>query len=156
MSFGLSQKTISQLKSVFKKYPELTQVKIYGSRVKGHYRRGSDIDLAFFSESEEDLSPNISWELDDLPTPYLFDLVNYNTLNDSPLKEEIDKHGKVLYRKSTEIPSSLKQEKPFLKKQPFLHKFKTDEIKTPDTKRSFEFKQTKIGTIPKDWEVFSI
>ena len=99
MSFGLSQKTITQLKSVFKKYPELIQVKIYGSRTKGHYRRGSDIDLAFFSESDKDLSPNLSWELDDLPSPYLFDLVNYNTLNNSLLKEEIDKYGKTLYKK---------------------------------------------------------
>lgn len=157
MAFGLPQKTITQLKSVFKKYSEITQVKIYGSRVKGHYRRGSDIDLAFFSESEENLSPNISWELDDLPSPYLFDLVNYSTLNESPLKEEIDKHGKVLYRKSAEIPSSLKQNKSFVKKQQaFLHEFKVDEIKTLDTERAFEFKQTEIGEIPKDWEVCSI
>ena len=156
MSFGLSQKTISQLISVFKKYPELTQVKIYGSRVKGHYRRGSDIDLAFFSESEEDLSPNISWELDDLPTPYLFDLVNYNILNNSPLKEEIDKYGKILYRKSAGIPSSLNQKKSFLKKQTFLHKVKPNEIKPLDTERSFEFKQTEIGTIPTDWEICTI
>ena len=154
MDFGLPQKTILQLKSVFKNHPEITQVKIYGSRARGYYKRGSDIDLAFFSKSEEDLSSNISWELDDLPSPYIFDLVNYNTLNDSPLKEEIDKYGKVLYRKSAEIPSSLKQEKPLLKKQLFLQKLKNDEIKNLDTERSSEFKQTEIGEMPKDWEVF--
>ncbi len=101
MAFGLPQKTITQLKSVFKKYPEITQVKIYGSRATGQYRRGSDIDLAFFSRSGKDLSSNLLWELDDLPTPYLFDLVNYNTLDENPLKEEIDKYGTVLYRKNT-------------------------------------------------------
>lgn len=100
MAFGLSQKTIAQLKTVFKKYPEINQVKIYGSRTRGYYRRGSDIDLAFFSESENDLSSNLSWELDDLPSPYLFDLVNYNILSESPLKQEIDKYGRVLYKKS--------------------------------------------------------
>ena len=100
MSFGLPQKTITQLKSVFKKYPEITQVKVYGSRATNHYRRGSDIDLAFFSKSDRDLSSNLSWELDDLPSPYLFDLVDYNTLNESRLKEEIDRYGKVLYKKS--------------------------------------------------------
>ena len=99
MSFGLPQKTITQLKSVFKKYPEVTQVKIYGSRVTDHYRRGSDIDLAFFYESERDLSSNLSWELDDLPCPYLFDVVNYNKLDESPLKQEIDKYGRLLYKK---------------------------------------------------------
>ena len=101
MSFGLPQKTITQLKSVFKKYPEVTQVKIYGSRVTDHYRRGSDIDLAFFYESEKDLSSNLSWELDDLPCPYLFDVVNYNGLDESPLREEIDKNGRLLYKKDT-------------------------------------------------------
>ena len=156
MSFGLPQKTITQLKSVFKKYPELTQVKIYGSRVTNIYRRGSDIDLAFFSESEKDLLPNLSWELDDLPSPYLFDLVNYNTLNDSPLKQEIDRYGKVLYKKSSKVRSSVVQEKPLLKKQPFFHKLETRGIKTPKADTSFAFKQTDIGEIPKDWEISSV
>ncbi len=102
MAFGLSQKTIEQLKSVFRKYPEIIQVKIYGSRVTGDYRKGSDIDLAFFSESERNLSSNLSWDLDDLPSPYLFDLVYYNKLNKCPLKEEIDKYGKILYKRGGE------------------------------------------------------
>ena len=97
MSFGLTQKTISQLNSIFQKYPEIHQVKIYGSRARGDHRKGSDIDLAFFSESEEDLSSRLSWELDDLPTPYLFDVVNYDKLKNNPLKKEIDHHGKIFY-----------------------------------------------------------
>ena len=120
MAFGLPQKTITQLKSVFEKYPEITQVKIYGSRAKGHYRRGSDIDLAFFSESEKDLSSTLSWELDDLPSPYLFDLVNYNTLNESPLKEEIDKYGKGFYNKTTETSLSYSKKKSLHKQKSFL------------------------------------
>ena len=187
MSFGLPQKTIAQLKSVFKKYPEITQVKVYGSRATNYYRRGSDIDLAFFSESEKDLSSNLSWELDDLPSPYLFDLVNYSTLNDSPLKEEIDKYGKVLYKKSVKAHPSLAQEKPLLEKEsskssqpllpnssPFPHspsfpqtcgrvprtlplpRRRESSIKTSETENLFEFKQTEIGEIPKNWEVRSI
>ena len=100
MSFGLPQKTIAQLKSVFKKYPEITQVKIYGSRATGSYRRVSDIDLAVFAEPKKYLLSSVSWDLDELPSPYFFDLVNYNTLNNSPLKEEIDRYGKVFYRKT--------------------------------------------------------
>ena len=102
MSFGLTQKTIAQLNRVFQKYSEIHQVKIYGSRARGDYRKGSDIDLAFFSESEEDLSPRLLWELDDLPTPYLFGVVNYNKLRSDPLKKEIDRHGKVFYVRQTQ------------------------------------------------------
>ena len=156
MAFGLSQKTISQLKSVFKKYPDITQVKIYGSRARGYYKRGSDIDLAFFSESEKNLSSNLSWELDDLPSPYLFDLVDYNTLNENPLKEEIDKYGKVLYRKSAKAHLPLVKEKPLREKRPILHRLETKDIKTPKTDVSFTFKQTELGEVPEDWRISSV
>ena len=174
MAFGLPQKTITQLKSVFEKYPEITQVKIYGSRAKGHYRRGSDIDLAFFSKSEKDLSSNLSWELDDLSSPYLFDLVNYNTLNESPLKEEIDKYGKGFYNKTTETSlsyskkKSLHKQKSFLKQDSFpqqkalseqklfLQKQKSSNTGTSKIKPSFAFKQTEIGKIPENWWVYPI
>ena len=76
-------------------------MKIYGSRARGDHRKGSDIDLAFFSESDEDLSSRLSWELDDLPTPYLFDVVNYDKLKNNPLKKEIDQHGKIFYIRKT-------------------------------------------------------
>ena len=165
MAFGLSQKTIIQLRSVFKKHPEVTQVKIYGSRARGKYRRGSDIDLAFFSESEKDLSSNLSWELDDLPSPYLFDLVNYNTLTDSPLKKEIDKYGRVFYKKKNSSPSQQKSfsKKKTSKRQPlfpqkpsFQKKQEASNVKTSKTKNLFELKQTEIGTIPEGWEVCMI
>ena len=81
-----------------KKYPEIIQVKIYGSRVTDHYRKGSDIDLALFFNSKKDFLSSLSWELDELPIPYFLDMVNYNTLKNSPLKKEINKHGKVFYK----------------------------------------------------------
>ena len=99
MPFGLAQKTIKQLNSVFQKYPEIKKVKIYGSRARGDYKKSSDIDLAVFAESKEDLSSRLSWELDELPTPYLFDVVNYNALNKKPLQKEIDQQGVILYIK---------------------------------------------------------
>ena len=156
MNFGLPQKTIIQLKSVFKKYPEVNQVKIYGSRVTDHYRKGSDIDLALFSESEKDLSSNLSWDLDDLPCPYLFDIVNYSTLGDSPLKEEIDKYGRVFYKKTH---SSLPQQELISKKQsskPSFSLVQESSGKISKTDHAFAFKQTEIGEIPENWEVYPL
>ena len=98
MPFGLPEKTVQQIKGLFAKYPEVSLVKIYGSRSTDNYKKGSDIDLVFYSESDEDLSSRLSWELDELPTPYLFDVVNYNKLEPAnPLKKEIDKHAKIVY-----------------------------------------------------------
>ena len=163
MAFGLPQKTITQLKSVFKNHPEITQVKIYGSRAKDYYRKGSDIDLAFFSESKKDLSSNLSWELDDLPSPYTFDLVNYNTLNNTPLKEEIDKYGKVFYKKNVFSPSqqkssvkkkTSKRQSLFPNKPSVQKKQKTNNIKTLKTENLSEFQQTEIGKIPTEQQIF--
>jgi len=46
MSFGLPQVTFEYIQSVFLKHPEINQVLIYGSRAKGNFRNGSDIDLS--------------------------------------------------------------------------------------------------------------
>ena len=114
MSFGLTQKTAKQLKDLFKKYPEISQVKIYGSRARGDYKRGSDIDLAFFSESTKELSLRLSWELKELATPYLFDVVNYKILSNNYLKKEIDKYGKVFYIKNKTSTKFVNAAKPIL------------------------------------------
>lgn len=44
--FGLSNTVISEICNVFKMYPDIEEVLIFGSRAKGNYRTGSDIDLA--------------------------------------------------------------------------------------------------------------
>ena len=97
MLFGLPEDTIKQMTELFKKYPEVEQVKIYGSRARGDYRAGSDIDLACYFKSGKNLSSRLSWELDDLHTPYLFDVINYRTLANTSLKKEIDEQGQVFY-----------------------------------------------------------
>jgi len=50
MRFGLTEDTIEKFHSVFRKYPEIEEVIIYGSRAKGNYREGSDIDLTLKGE----------------------------------------------------------------------------------------------------------
>ena len=38
-------------------------------------------------------------DLDELPTPYQFDVKLYNEINHKKLKEHIDRVGKVFYKK---------------------------------------------------------
>jgi predicted nucleotidyltransferase len=45
LQFGLKPSTIECINQVFAQYPEIEQAVLYGSRAKGNYRRGSDIDL---------------------------------------------------------------------------------------------------------------
>jgi len=71
---------------------------IFGSRTRGTYRTGSDIDLAIFTDNHNDFY-KISNELDELPTPYKFDVIDYKTLTHEGMKESIDKYGQIFYQK---------------------------------------------------------
>ncbi len=99
MEFGLSEKTIKLICNLFSNYPEITKVKVYGSRSMDNYKRGSDIDLAFFADTDKILTGKLLTELDELPTPYLFDVTDYFRLNNSSLKDHIDRNGKTIYSK---------------------------------------------------------
>ena len=65
--FGLSPETLALINTCLRQYPEIVWAKIYGSRAKGNYQRGSDIDLAFSSST--DCSADLLEALDNLPTP---------------------------------------------------------------------------------------
>lgn len=96
--FGLPQVTVNELLNYFKSKTEIELVKIYGSRAKGTFYNGSDIDFAFWTDENTDFS-RIAGELYNLPTPYKFDVTNYKTLNHENLKTSIDRDGIEFYKR---------------------------------------------------------
>ena len=98
--FGLSEHTMALIVDRIRQFPEIVWVKIYGSRAKGDYDRGSDIDLAFSSSS--DCSAELHEALDELPTPYLFDVTHYESLRHDGLKTHIDRVGVVFYERAND------------------------------------------------------
>ena len=94
-NFGLSKKTIEIIKKLLSNYTQIKEVKIFGSRAKGNYKPSSDIDLALFGSIDDKLLRHIVSELDELPTPYQFDVLNYNDIDNENLKNNIDKFGKI-------------------------------------------------------------
>ena len=91
---GLSQNDLEKILSVFALHPQVSSVKIFGSRALGTYRNGSDIDLAICGESINfNLMLQISAALDDLNPPYSFDLVHLQELTNVDLKNHIEKFG---------------------------------------------------------------
>ena len=73
---------------------------LYGSRAKGNYKNGSDIDLTLHGQGpvHDDLL-SIMGELDDLLLPYTIDLSLFADLTHEELIEHIRRVGVTFYEK---------------------------------------------------------
>lgn len=97
-SFGLSHTTLEKLNRVFARHDAIDSVLIYGSRAKGNYRAGSDIDLTIKgSEISFAEFMQIEDQIDDLMLPYTVDLSQYRLLENTDLVAHIDRVGRVIY-----------------------------------------------------------
>lgn len=103
--FGLSIDTINKLYTVFSKYSEIEKAIIYGSRAKGNYKNGSDIDLTLIGSSDLNLTTlgKIMTDIDDLLLPYTVDLSLYHYLNDPDILDHIRRAGKIFYKKNYKL-----------------------------------------------------
>jgi len=98
--FGLPSKTIQKIHGVFKSYPEIKQVCIYGSRAKGNYHPGSDIDLVIMDDLIKDSRLNkLEIDLDDLLLPYKLDLTVFQKIQNQDLIDHINRVGILFYTK---------------------------------------------------------
>lgn len=98
MEFGLPDRTLKGLRTVFRRYPQIDEVLIYGSRAKGNYRPGSDIDLTLKgADLKESILSRVLVDLDDLNPPYLMDVSLYDAIESVDLRDHIDRIGQTLY-----------------------------------------------------------
>ena len=60
LRFGLKETVIEQIAGVLSGHSEVESAILYGSRAKGNYRKGSDIDLTLTGEVShlQDCSPD--------------------------------------------------------------------------------------------------
>lgn len=100
--FGLKESVIQQICAVFAKYPQVAKAILYGSRAKGNYKTGSDIDLTLLGGEELTLRVlyKIMDELDDLLLPYMFDLSIFHDISDPDVVEHIQRVGVTFYEKA--------------------------------------------------------
>lgn len=100
MRYGLKEETLKKINSIFARYEEVEEVVLYGSRAKGNYKPGSDVDLALKGKKLNlKLLNKISLDLDDLLLPYTFDFSIYYHIADPDLIEHIERVGKIFYKK---------------------------------------------------------
>ncbi len=101
-TFGISEKSYNLIIEAFIKNAEIETVILFGSRAKGNYKRGSDIDLALKGKNTSPtLALNVSAHLnEELPIPYFVDVLDYNTIDNEDLKAHIDRVGVMFYEKN--------------------------------------------------------
>ena len=98
-AFGLSEHDMDVLKSVLSSYSQVDEAIIFGSRSKGNFRNGSDVDIALKGlELNLDIVSKISYTLNEETTmPYKFDILNYNSISNNELIDHINRVGISIY-----------------------------------------------------------
>ena len=99
--FGLKESDLENIISILQQQPEVEEAIIFGSRAKGNFRIGSDVDIAVKgSLLNFKLISRLSFLLnEETLMPYHFDLLNYNTVSNKNLISHIDRMGIPFYTK---------------------------------------------------------
>lgn len=100
MNHGLTDGTVAQIHEVFARYPVVEKAVLYGSRAKGNYKPGSDIDLTLLgTEVTSKILGQIRGELEDGLLPYTFDVSILAQITQADLLDHIRRVGVVFYEK---------------------------------------------------------
>jgi predicted nucleotidyltransferase len=101
MKYGLSDSEITDIRSVFSNFPQVDQAILYGSRAKGNYKNGSDIDIVLKGTSLNlSLLATINSQLDDLIIPYKVDLFLFEKIKNKELINHINRVGQNIFVRS--------------------------------------------------------
>jgi predicted nucleotidyltransferase len=104
MKYGLSSNNLNRILKIFKQFPAVETVYLYGSRAKGNYKPSSDIDIVL-KGNKLDLSQlsSIMTQLDDLLLPNQFDVSLYHQIDNKELLEHINRVGIPLYSSTNSV-----------------------------------------------------
>jgi predicted nucleotidyltransferase len=101
MNHGLSAETVARITSVLTRFPDVEKAVLYGSRAKGNFRPGSDIDLTLFGDGLHDQAMSrIYWALDDLLLPYKIELSLFSGLKHPALIDHIRRVGIPIFERN--------------------------------------------------------
>lgn len=97
--FGLPQADYDEMLQVISCFPDITKVTLFGSRAKGTYKPGSDVDLAIETDSTKkrtaiELAIRLNEET---PLPYMFDVIDHQQTREPDLLDHIARVGVVIY-----------------------------------------------------------
>ena len=83
--------------SVLQTKPSVHKAVVFGSRAKGTHTPRSDVDIALYGDVDFLEVENIMCDLEELPFTQKFDVVAYNLVANTSLREHISRVGVVVY-----------------------------------------------------------
>jgi predicted nucleotidyltransferase len=95
--YGLPERVFDKINCVFSPHSAIKKAVLYGSRAKGNYKDGSDIDITLFGALTFQELLQIETELDDLLLPWMIDLSLYEQIDNPSLRDHIERIGKIFY-----------------------------------------------------------
>ncbi len=99
--YGLSDIVIADIRSVLERHANIEKAIIFGSRAKGTYSEGSDIDIAVIGNNISfNQLMDINIQIEDLGLLYKVDVIDYNKNISTPIGAHIDRVGLLFYEKS--------------------------------------------------------
>ncbi|NOY72309.1 MAG: HsdR family type I site-specific deoxyribonuclease [Gammaproteobacteria bacterium] len=110
---GLTADVIEKIRGAFAVFDAIDSVILYGSRAKGNYRPGSDIDLTLITDGSETerLLFDVVGAIDDLDLIYHFDISLFSEINNDDLIEHIHRVGIVFYQRDHFLAHRAQQQK---------------------------------------------
>ncbi len=98
---GLSDRILSDLDKTFRRFDEVEQVWLYGSRARGDYTPGSDIDLVVIAPKMTSTHfAQLFDAIEALPIAFKTDVVHWDSLSNADLKQNIIADHRVFWSKS--------------------------------------------------------
>jgi uncharacterized protein len=104
--FGLTEREMETIQNIFEKYPEVKKVFVFGSRAKGTYKQGSDVDLAVMNAVISDKTIHgLSADFQESSLPYRVELVDFNSLKNPDFISHIERLGILIYERPGPLPN---------------------------------------------------
>ena len=96
---GLRIEDLVNITSILKKENKIDSAYLFGSRAKGNYKNGSDVDIVLKGKQlDHDVINHISYILnEETLMPYRFDVVNYDKIKSTELLSHIDRNGQLIF-----------------------------------------------------------
>ena len=101
MNCGISEGNLSRIVATLAREKRVARVILFGSRAKGNYREGSDIDLCLEAPDLDFAGQSrLESELDELLLPWKIDVLISHRIGNPELLAHVERVGKTLFQRT--------------------------------------------------------